>query len=128
MFSFLEVEKDDEEIQIDMYEPILSHEKCNYRLQTMLREGNVFTGVCLSTGVVGMSGGGYSPPCPRRHDIIQDMVDTVRILLGCFLVCIILSISRNFGAWYCTVFFLEKALHFMNKVTCFIPIVYLTCF
>ena len=66
MLSFLEVEKDDEESQIDMYEPILSYEKCNYRLQTMLREGNVFTGVCLSTGVVGMSGGvGTHPPAPE---------------------------------------------------------------
>ena len=66
MFSFLEVEKDDEEIQIDMYEPILSYEKCNYRLQTMLREGNVFTGVCLSTGVVGMSRGWVLTPLPPK--------------------------------------------------------------
>ena len=38
-----------------------------YRPQRKLREGYVFTGVCLSTGVCLFTGGGYStpPPLPR---------------------------------------------------------------
>ena len=74
-----------------------------YRPQTKLREGNVFTGVYLSTGGVDMSrgggfvlGGGYvrvvvsTPPHSRymRSGILRDRVDkrTVRILLECSLV------------------------------------------
>ena len=57
-----------------------------YRPQTKLREGNVFTGVCLPT----KGEGGYSTPHPPRymgHGILWDTVDkrSVRILLECFL-------------------------------------------
>ena len=59
-----------------------------YRSQTKLREGNVFTGVCLSMGSVHQP---LSSPPPSRymgHGILWDMVDkwAVRVLQECLLV------------------------------------------
>ena len=71
----------------------------NYRPQVKLWEGNVFTGICLSTGgwEVLTPQGGYSPhpqvgihPHPKicGPGILRDKDDKLaaRILLDCFLV------------------------------------------
>ena len=70
--------------------------------QRSVREGNAFTGVCLSTG----GWGEYSPPLPIHGPrILQDKVDkrAVRILLECFLVLVCYWRCRC-GKWMHVVF------------------------
>ena len=75
-----------------------------YRTQAKLREGSVFTGVCLSTGCLSRGGGyvrGWVVPPPRYMGpgILRDTVEkrVVRILLECFLVMRVFSRET---AWY----------------------------
>ena len=65
----------------DLFHPSESQKKNCYRPQTKLGQGNMFTGVCLSTGGCLVQGGVETQPPPRRL-----LLRAVYILLECILV------------------------------------------